>query len=278
MGFGTLELRVRTYGKHGPDVIVLHGGPAAVGDAEPTARGLSKTFHVYEPFQRESGDRPLTVATHVADLHTVVEAVTEDCRPALVGHSWGAMLALAYASEHPGRVSALVLVGCGTFDDGSRKRMHEIVNSRLDASTRQKLESLDKDHADADDRRYAEYELTKRAYTFDAIPSDEQPQLSEPFDMRAHTETWNDMLRLQEQKIYPAAFSKIEAPVLMLHGDYDPHPGRMIYENLKAYVSHLEYRELVGCGHTPWTERLARKEYFMVMSNWLLAHCDRPLE
>ena len=62
----------------------------------------------------------------------------------------------------------------------------------------------------------------------------------------------------------------------MLHGDYDPHPGGMIYSSLKAHMPQLEYHELVNCGHAPWAERLARKEYFRVMTNWLLTHSDTP--
>jgi hypothetical protein len=36
------------------------------------------------------------------------------------------------------------------------------------------------------------------------------------------------MIRLQDHGVYPAAFSAIRSPVLMLHGAVDPHPGRMI--------------------------------------------------
>ena len=53
---------------------------------------------------------PLTVARHVADLHDVVLAVCDGQSPALVGESWGAMLALAYAAEHPRDVGPIVLV------------------------------------------------------------------------------------------------------------------------------------------------------------------------
>ncbi len=274
----SVELRVRTHGTYGPDVIVLHGGPAAVGEAEPTARGLSKTFHVHEPFQRGSGAEPLTVAVHVRDLHSLVKSVTDESRPSLVGQSWGAMLALAYAAEHPAGLSAIVLVGCGTFDSESRRQMEATVESRLDEEARSRLRSLADEHPQETARMLARYELTRRAYTLDPIPTDGQLELSEPFDLRAHVETWNDMLRLQEAGIYPAAFARIEAPVLMLHGDYDPHPGRMIHATLKRYIPHLEYHELSNCGHAPWMERRARSEYFKVLSHWLLTHGDRVIE
>ena len=51
----------------------------------------------------------------------------------------------------------------------------------------------------------------------------------------------------------------------------------MIYAGLHAHIPHLEYRELANCGHAPWQERQARKEFFMVTTNWLLTHCERPV-
>jgi len=268
-------MRTRTYGKTGPVVIVLHGGPAAVGEAAPVARGLSAQFRAIEPFQRGRGDEPLTVSRHVEDLHELVNSVHNDSRPSIVGESWGAMLALAYASAYPDSTAALVLIGCGTFDKASRTRMNETIESRIDDRLRKRLRSLADEYPDPRDRLQAEHTLTEKIYTFDAVAADEQMELTEPFDIRAHTETWNDMLELQEKGTYPAAFSTIKSLALMLHGAYDPHPGKMIYASIKAYMPQLEYHELENCGHSPWKERLARKEFFMVMKNWLLEHAER---
>ena len=270
------DLRTRTYGKPGPEVIVLHGGPAAVGEAEPVARRLARNFRAFEPFQRGSSDEPLTVAVHIEDLLRLVQSISDDTRPSVVGESWGAMLALAYASTYPNSIGALVLIGCGTFDQESRRNMNETIESRLDETSRNKLRSLAADYADPDERLHEQHKLTSKAYSYDPIPADEQLELKEPFDAHAYQETWNDMLRLQEKGIYPAAFSRIKSPVLMLHGAYDPHPGKMIYASLKAHIPHLEYHELANCGHSPWQERQARKDFFMVMTNWLLTNCERP--
>ena len=53
----------------------------------PVACGLQDVFRVIEPFQRGSGNDPLTVARHVEDLHQVIVSQCGDERPALVGHS-----------------------------------------------------------------------------------------------------------------------------------------------------------------------------------------------
>jgi pimeloyl-ACP methyl ester carboxylesterase len=79
------------------------------------------------------------------------------------------------------------------------------------------------------------------------------------------------MVRLQRDGIYPTAFAAIDAPVLMLHGDADPHPGRLTSEDLRTYIPHLEYRELPKCGHSPWLERQARHTFFETLKAWLAA-------
>ena len=92
---------------------------------------------------------------------------------------------------------------------------------------------------------------------------------------RAHHETWDDMLRLQADGTYPGAFQAIESPVLMLHGDFDPHPGGMILASLEPYVGPIEYVEWNGCGHYPWAERAVRDDFFAVLRAWLARHTGR---
>lgn len=266
------ELRVRRYGTSGPMVIVLHGGPGALGSAAPMARGLAGLFRVFEPWQRASGSAPLTVAHHVEDLHALVEFLNKGARPALVGESWGAMLALAYAAAHPDSAGPLILVGCGTFDKVARARMSAILEEREDDDLRQCLERLPEEFPDLGDQMKKRHELCEGLYSFDPMASDQRGELGEPFDICAHTETWNDMLRLQEAGVYPAAFSVIKSPVLMLHGSYDPHPGQMIRASLKPYLPQLEYRQWERCGHSPWVEKFVRDEFFTVMNEWLARH------
>lgn len=266
-------MRIRTHGTSGPLLIVLHGGPAAPGEAAPIASGLCDKFLVLEPWQRESGEEPLSVARHVEDLHTLVQSLGRQARPALIGESWGAMLALAYAAAHPQSAGPLVLVGCGTFDPASRARMNEILQERTSESLRKSLDELESEDLDPGASLLRRHERTKALFSFDPIPPEPDPgeRREVPgFDARAHEETWRDMLRLQETGVYPAAFTAIRSPVLMLHGAYDPHPGPSTRDVLRSVLPHLEYREWERCGHSPWNEREVRDEFFLVLSEWLL--------
>jgi pimeloyl-ACP methyl ester carboxylesterase len=232
--------RMRTFGSAGPLVILLHGGPAACGFEDMLVLGenLSSSCRVYDPWQRGSGSVPLSVAQHVSDLLVLIDSFDE--LPILIGHSWGAMLALIFASAYPEKVSALSLVGCGTFDEASLLELKRLKKERKEK--KEPVHSKEK-HDD---------------------------EIPENFDWQAHGETWQDMVRLRDTGIYPAAFSAIKCPVFMLHGGYDPHPGELIYKSLVGAMPQLEYREWVDGGHSPFMEEKIKSEFFEVLREWIL--------
>ncbi|HEY3174922.1 MAG TPA: alpha/beta hydrolase [Candidatus Polarisedimenticolia bacterium] len=254
-------MRVRGHGTSGPLVVLLHGGPGAPGYLAPVARELADSFRILEPFQRGSSGEPLTVARHVEDLHELVRR-RPDARPALVGHSWGAMLALAYAAAHPGFATSIVLIGCGTFDRAARDRLRAVREERMDGPLRRRLERLSVEFPDPDERLGVMGDLLLPLYSCDP----EAGGLGvEGCDARAYQETWADMLRLQAAGVYPAAFAAIDAPVIMLHGALDPHPGRLIRASLAPHLPALEYHEWERCGHYPWLERGVRDDFYSVL-------------
>jgi len=258
--------RIRFHGDEGHQVIVLHGGPAAFGSAVHLARGLAQRFQVTEPWQRRSGDQPLTVAVHVRDLDRLIHSRHRQNRAALVGASWGAMLALAYAAEYSEKVGALVLVGCGTFSNAERE---VIVHKR-----RQKIIEYVAQHPEyAADLELSIYQQMMNWHSmtdsYEPIDVEDGTPTAEPFDAKGHEETWSDLLRCQDEGIYPQSFTSIRVPVLMLHGADDPHPGQMIRDTLKQYIPHLEYHEFPRCGHQPEIEKYAKDDFFAVMNGWL---------
>ena len=136
----------------------------------------------------------------------------------------------------------------------------------MDESLRRRTERLSDEFREPDERLKALGDLTEPLYSYDVLPSHEDP---EPVDRLAYEETWGDMVRLQDEGVYPAAFSGIDAPAIMLHGAFDPHPGRMIRAGLQPHIPQIEYREWEPCGHYPWRERAVREEFFAVLREWL---------
>ena len=253
-------------GERGP-VVVLHGGPGAPGSAVGLATALAPEHEVWEPFQRRSGEVELTVDRHVADLREVApDAVT------IVGHSWGAMLALSYAASHPAAVRSLVLVGCGTCDERSRAEYERRFETRLDDRMRARRDELchamecARDDGERDRVLALRGELVAEVQGVDLLP---EPEPAPTPDADGHERTWRDVLRRQASGLEPQSFAAIDAPVLMVHGDADPHPGDMIRETLLPHVPQLEYVELGRCGHEPWRERHAREPLLEVLRAWL---------
>src|ERR1700738_3146083 len=110
------EIYVETVGRAGGiPAVYLHGGPGS--GCQPDHRRLfdPERFHAVLFDQRGAGrSRPKgsreanTLPHLIADMETIREhfGIT---RWMIVGGSWGATLALAYAQAHPARVSGIVL-------------------------------------------------------------------------------------------------------------------------------------------------------------------------
>lgn len=260
-------IQAREYGEAEPLIALLHGGPGAPGYMAPVARHLGDFFHVLEPFQRGAGHEPLSVSRHVKDLHELLKFHQDESLPAIVGHSWGAMLALAYSAEYPHAVGALVLIGCGTFDHASRGRMDAVRRERMgDEYKRREARIAERYRNDPNGKLKA---VGKLHQIIDSVKLISHKDESVPFDAQAHTESWADMMRLQDEGVYPAAFAAIRSPVLMLHGSEDPHPGTMIRDSLTPYLPQLEYHEWERCGHYPWLEEAAHEAFYEVLKEWL---------
>ena len=110
------------YGR-GEAIVLLTGGPGAgYQQLEDVARRLGKTHRVILPEQRGTGrSMPTPFDTSTINLQTAHADLTRvldhlKLRQAIfVGHSWGAMLAMSFASAYPSRVKSLVLIAPGPF-------------------------------------------------------------------------------------------------------------------------------------------------------------------
>lgn len=147
--------------------------------------------------------------------------------------------------------------------------MQATIEDRMDDGLRDQLHRMSTELADPADRFIRTFKLTRHLFDFDPINPYADKEESEPFDLEAYRQTWNDMARLQTDETYPRAFGVIKSPVLMLHGQYDPHPGNLIRDSLLRHLPQLEYREWERCGHSPWIEKFAREAFFSAICEWL---------
>lgn len=138
------KFHVRTWGNPElPPLIVVHGGPGGDSKYLYPMQELAQSHYMIFYDQRGTGLSPrvdkatLTLESSLHDLHLLVNHYLQQNNQhnnqnkiKLIGHSWGAMLVLAYLGRHPDYVSHAVAVEPGMLDTASA---HEFVR-RLKAS------------------------------------------------------------------------------------------------------------------------------------------------
>jgi proline iminopeptidase len=111
----------------GPDVLVLSGGPGCVHylESEAIAPRGTRAWYPEPRGVGRSGGGPHGLSRAVADLEAVRRAAGVNSWVVL-GHSWGADLAVRYALDHPSRVRSVVAVaGHGLHKDRTWSQAYE---------------------------------------------------------------------------------------------------------------------------------------------------------
>ena len=101
----------------GSPLIMLGGGTAGAGEFEPHARLLAadyrvirlQTLNVERAQSREALPDRYAVRSESAAMARTLDRLRVDSPLDIVGHSYGALIALDYALDHPHRVRTLVL-------------------------------------------------------------------------------------------------------------------------------------------------------------------------
>lgn len=119
-----LRFHYRDWGGRGQPVVLLHGLASNARIWDFVAPLLVDAGRVIALDQRGHGgsDRPETgygFAEVTADLAGVLDALGF-ARPVVVGHSWGASVAVSFAVAHPDRAAGIALVDGGTMSRASR--------------------------------------------------------------------------------------------------------------------------------------------------------------
>jgi len=254
--------RVRKYGNPPFRVAVLHGGPGAPGYMALVARELAQVTGIVEPLQTMN-----SLEGQISELRAQL-AEHADIPVALIGSSWGAVLALILTAREERLVRKLILVGSAVFDAFHSSQIEARRMSRLDTGKQQRYETLKvelKMAAPTDSRRlmkeWGEIILEADAYdplTWDLEVLDLQDDL--------HKKVWSDFVALRDHPtLLESELSKIDVPVLVLHGEFDPHPIEGIHPFLESCLRDVRFHTLSECGHYPWIERRARSGFFDIL-------------
>ena len=251
------SVNYREYGPPPRRNVLLHGGPGAIGDMAPVAEDLAVDHGVVEFLGREP-----TLDGQIADLLHAVQAA--DSPVTLVGHSWGAMLAVIFAGYHPELVRKIVMIGSGTFEEGYESQIRQARFERLDLDARaEMLELVERRHDPSTDRDATLArigELLAVADAYDPIETDFRPEMSHD----VHQGVWSGAVKLRSSGELLRLAANVCCPVVAIHGDHDPHPIEGIREPLEPLLD-LQVIMLSECGHSPWLERRARDRFYELL-------------
>ncbi len=241
----------------GPAVLFLHGGPGMndygrmLGPEVANWRFLSFQQRGISP-SATSG--PYTLEQHVADATAVLDA--RGVRRAVVmGHSFGAHLALHLALSRPDRVAALVLVdGLGVIGDGGSADVGAALAARLlpEAAARLQEIAAELGAAEPDDDVASEQLcLVWPGYFADpaAAPAPGELRVCVP----AHRDTVASV-REHLAAGFAARLAEIPVPVISVLGERSPMPLSQ-GEQTAALIPGAEVRVIHGAGHLPWHEQ-----------------------
>ena len=119
-----LPFHYRDWGGDGRQVLLLHGLASTCHIWDLVAPLLAEDFRISAMDQRGHGqsaqvDDGYDFAAVLGDAATMIEHLGWQ-RPIVVGHSWGADVALELAVAHPESVSGLIFVDGGTIDISGR--------------------------------------------------------------------------------------------------------------------------------------------------------------
>src|SRR6266849_4760726 len=251
---------------NGLPLVCCHGGPGLWDYLEPVAEMVDDLVTVYRYDQRScgrsAGAPPHDVATAVADLDALRDHWGFS-RWIVLGHSWGATLALAYALTHPSRVRALLYLSGTGIDTSWHAEYHANLAALLHPDEQRQLADLRARLATA---RGAEFDAVERAYCELAWSTDiaDRRRARElagqlfvdglHVNFQVNQLLGNDADRFTQQSTLPEQLATLRVPTLVIHGERDPRPAR-VARQLAEIIPSASYVELPHVGHLPWIEQ-----------------------
>ena len=253
-----------------PTLIVINGGPGLSHLAAPPAAVLARTFRVVFYDQRGTGQSS-TPRNGAFDLpHQVgdLEALRRELGAAridLLGHSFGGLVAAAYAARYPHRVSRMVLAGALPADASAIPRVDLLIARRLAALIASGVIPTPLPPVVGNDCTALASALAVASL---ATPTTHRPPYLPPG-------TCNQATKTQTRAAITAALCnavrahlrRYRGRVLILFGKQDPR--RSVFQHLdQAEVpsAHTQVQVLPHSGHDTWIEN---RQFFPTIRRFL---------
>lgn len=269
---GGASLYAREVG-HGQPIVILHGGPDFdhayfLPDLDRLADGYRLIYYDQRGRGKSAehvGPDDVSLASDIDDLdkvrqHFELESMT------LLGHSWGAVLALEYALRHPGAVSRLILLNPAPasasdvalfrktylekLGDAAMARQKEIIASRAyQAGEPEAVIARYRIHFRPAFARSADYERLMKAMNAAFVSQGKQGILEA---RAAENSLMRDTWQVPGYDLLPRLAS-LKMPALVIAGDHDFIPIETVAHIAQALPG-ATFVTLKNCGHFSYME------------------------
>jgi len=231
----------------GPGVVCLHGNGSVSAQWRGLMELLAPSFRVLAPDSYDCGKSPSWPSDRVirlADEVALIEPVLEQAGAplALVGHSYGAAIALIAALANPGRVRAMALYEPTLFSlvDAAHPAPNDADGIRQVAADAGA--ALDAGNEDAAAERFIDY--WSGAGTWKQIPGERKPALASSV---RNVRRWAYALFNEPTPL--AAFRSLKVPVLYMVGKRSSASAHAVTRLLAGALPRVELVEFEELGH-----------------------------
>ena len=247
----------------GTPVVLCHGGPGAYDYLEPVAAMIDDIATVHRYDQRGCGRSqdvgPYDITTFVDDLdalraHWCYDAWT------VIGHSWGATLALLYAVQYPERTACLVYFSGTGIDPAWHQDYRTNREAKLPPAARRRFRHLNQQRvmATGEELKWINEErasLLEWTELYDPARIEDVPRYDRfPVNHSLNAALNSEMDRLEETGELASMVSQIAAPALVLDGAGDPRP-RWARAHVARLIPNSRHVTIAQAGHEPWIEQ-----------------------
>lgn len=271
-----VTLHYEVLGK-GEPVVLLSGGPGFSPDyLRPIAERLQKKYAAVLFHQRGTGKSKLekydgemlAFEKLVADLDALRRELKQE-KLTLVGHSFGGILSMMYAREHPDRIRALALIDSGGPTLSAVPKFNTNLEARFSEEEKARIkEWSDPDRRKANHKR-AVLEITKAKAAAYFADRTKAPLLTDLMNEESFNDAvfWGVVMQMMTLDLR-AGLEKVKAPVLVIHGKQDPLESAA---EVHATFPGSQLVLIENAGHFPWLEKPA--EVYGPLQSFLANDC-----
>ena len=246
---------VELHGKAPYKIVLIHGGPGAIGSLKNCSEELSRLTErgVVEALQSQ-----YSISELIEELYLQIIEYCQE-KPTLIGHSWGAWLAVLFAEKYPKLCKNIILVGCPPLED---KYVKEISLRRLrnlseeDSKVFQRM--MDNVAADEDIKKISS--ILEKSDNYD-LESNEKLIA----DNEMYNRIWNEAAKLRTNGALLTAFKNIQSKLFLIQGVCDPHPIEGVMKPLEENGIPCKTYILEKCGHNPFMEKYAKEKFYDIL-------------